>query len=243
MTDEGQTWVAGADGYRDGWIVVLWETETSTVRRRTVKTFEALLDLPETPAVLGVDVVIGLPEEAEAGGRACDRAARQLLGWPRSSSVFSPPAAQALQADSYDDAQRLNRASGPDAPGMTLQTYHLFPKMRAVAAAMSPTRQQRVREVHPELAFYAMNGDASVSESKHTEAGQTRRAALLAKHGFSEAAIAAADRPGAVGVDDLLDAHAVCWTARRLYEGTAQRLPPGDDVPTNDRGLRMEIWR
>ena len=241
MADDGSAWVAGADGYRDGWFVVLWETGTGTVRRRVIETYEALLHLPESPAVIGVDVVIGLPEEAVSGGRACDRAARQLLGRPRSSSVFSPPAAAALQADSYDDAQRLNRASGPDAPGLTLQTYHLFPKMRAVAEAMSPARQQWVREVHPELAFYAMNGDTAVSESKHTEAGRTRRAALLTQNGFPEAV--AADRPGAVGVDDVLDAHAVCWTARRLHAGTAQRLPPSEDVPTNDRGLRMEIWR
>ncbi len=76
MTTDGRTWVAGADGYRDGWVVVLWQMETSTVRRRTVETFEALLALPESPAMLGVDVVIGLPEEAAPGGRACDRSAR-----------------------------------------------------------------------------------------------------------------------------------------------------------------------
>jgi predicted RNase H-like nuclease len=45
-----------------------------------------------------------------------------------------------------------------------------------------------------------------------------------------------------VGVDDVLDAHAVCWSAERMLSGHAERLPP-EDVPVNGRGRRMEIWR
>jgi predicted RNase H-like nuclease len=145
---------------------------------------DALLTLPEAPAVLGVDMVVGLPDQAAPGGRRCDRAARQLLGRPRSASVFSPPAYGALSAETYDEAVRRNRASGPDAPGLSKQTFHLFPKMRALAAHMTAARQDRVREVHPELAFYALRGGAPMAESKHTEAGRDARAALLAAHGF-----------------------------------------------------------
>jgi predicted RNase H-like nuclease len=228
-------------------MVVLVRPSTGEVRRRVVGDVEALLELEEEPAVVGVDMVIGLPEAAEPGGRACDRQARQLLGRPRSSSVFSPPARAVLEAEDYDEAQRLNRASGPRAPGLTIQAFHLIPKMRALDEAMTPERQRRVREVHPELAFYAMNGDAPVSESKHTEAGRQQRADLLAAHGFSDAADAAAHLAGgSLGADDVLDAHAVCWTARRILAGTAQRVPDvarDEEVPANEQGLRMEIWR
>jgi len=244
-THETSSWVAGADGFRDGWVVVLHRPATGTTRCRTVDGVDALLPLPEAPAVLGVDMVIGLPDRAEPGGRACDRAARQLLGHPRGSSVFSPPAYAVLGAETYDEAQRRNRASGPDAPGLTKQTYHLLPKMRALADHMTPTRQERVREVHPELAFYAMNGEAPVAESKHTEAGRTARIELLDAHGFSEIeSVLSTLARGPLGADDVLDAHAACWTARRIYEGTAERCPPREETaPRNDRGLRMEIWR
>ena len=242
-TDAASSWVAGADGFRDGWVVALWQPSTGTWRRRTVNTVADLLDLPEAPVALGLDMVIGLPDAARPGGRACDRAARQLLGHPRSSSVFSPPVYDALSADAYDAAQRLQRASAPNAPGLTIQAYHLFPKLRAVARALTPKRQERVREVHPELAFYAMNDDRPVAASKHDAEGRTARIRLLETHGCPDiggALDAMARSP--VGADDVLDAHAACWTARRIFDDTAQRCP-SDDPPRNARGLRMEIWR
>jgi|GEM_PF-127860 len=238
-------WVAGADGCRDGWVVVLRQPDTGHTRCRLVDGVDALIGLPETPAVLGVDMVIGLPDRAVPGGRPCDRAARQLLGHPRGASVFSPPAADALQAGTYDEATRRNRASGPGAPGLPKQTFHLFPKMRALADHMTPARQEHVREVHPELAFYALNDDAPVPDSKHTEAGRAARLKLLAAHGFSdvEGVLEALPR-GPLGADDVLDAHAACWTAQRIQSGTAERCPPRNETaPRNDRGLRMEIWR
>ncbi|PSQ97455.1 MAG: DUF429 domain-containing protein [Bacteroidetes bacterium SW_9_63_38] len=242
---DASPWVAGADGFRDGWVVVLCESTTDTVRCRTVDGVDALLSLPEAPAVLGIDMVIGLPDTAQSGGRACDRAARRLLGHPRGTSVFSPPAYDALWADTYDEAQRRNRAANPDAPGLSKQTYHLVPKMRALAEPMTPERQERVHEVHPELSFFAMNGGTPVADSKHTDAGQRARRGLLTEHGFSEVDAAVSSLAGsALGADDIIDAHAACWTARRIDEGTAERCPPGSETaPTNARGLRMEIWR
>lgn len=238
-------WVAGADGYPDGWIVALHQPATGTTRRRTVEDIDSLFDLPEAPAVLGVDMVIGCPDQAQAGGRHCDRAARQLLGRPRSTSVFSPPARAALGAETYEEANRRNRDSGPDAPGLSKQTFYLMPKMRALAEQMTPTRQEHVREVHPELSFYAMNNDAPVESSKHTDAGRKARIALLAANGFPEVGEVVEDLCGdSLEPDDVLDAHAACWTARRIRSGPAERCPPQEDsAPHNDRCLRMEIWR
>jgi predicted RNase H-like nuclease len=244
-SEETGAWVAGADGFPGGWVVVLHRPRTGTTRCRTVDGTGALFDLPEAPVALGVDMVIGLPDRAEPGGRTCDRAARQLLGHPRSTSVFSPPAYAALGADTYDEAQRRHCASGPDAPGLTKQVFYLMPKMRALADCITPARQEHVREVHPELAFYAMNDDAPVADSKHTEDGRETRIDLLTAHGFPEAEAAVSERSGGpLGADDLLDAHAACWTARRVHAGRAERCPPCDEPPPrNDRNLRMEIWR
>jgi predicted RNase H-like nuclease len=90
-----------------------------------------------------------------------------------------------------------------------------------------------------------MNGDAPVADSKHAKAGRAARVDLLATHGFPDVEAAISERSGgALGVDDLLDAHAACWTARRIHERKAERCPPRDEpAPRNDRGLRMEIWR
>lgn len=241
----GEPWVAGADGCRRGWIVVLWHPATNTVRRRVVVYLDDLLAVPEAPAMLGLDMVIGCPDRAQKGGRRCDRQARQILGHPRSASVFSPPAYPTLEADTYAQAQRLNHGTSPEAPGLSKQAFHLIPKLRAVAEQMNPRLQDRVREVHPELAFCAMNGGTAVEASKHSDEGEMTRIELLGTHGFPDLhdVVDSEAGPGVEG-NDLLDAHAACWTARRIYEGTAQRCPPRDvNAPRNGRGLRMEIWR
>lgn len=241
--NQDAAWVAGADGCRTGWFVVLRHVRSGAVRCRTVASFEALLDLPEAPRRIGVDIIIGLPDAPRKGGRACDRRARQLLGWPRSSSVFSPPARAAVACTSYAEALAVNRRQSPDGVGISKQTFHLFPKLRAVDASMTPARQTRIREVHPELAFFAMNGEAPLPHSKHDAAGQDARRRLLQAHGFPAVEDALAAHASAnVSRDDVLDAHATCWTAVRLQRGTAQRLPE-EEPPRNAKGLRMEIWR
>jgi predicted RNase H-like nuclease len=236
-------WVGGADGYREGWAVALWQPATGTWRWRVIEDTAALFDLPEAPAQLALDMIVGLPDCAEPGGRSCDRAARRVLGHPRSSSVFSPPAYAALQAESYEEAQRINRASGPDAPGISIQAFNLFPKLRAVAEEMTPERQHHVREAHPELAFYAMNDGAPLPESKHSPEGQEQRLELLETNGCPPIrAIVERHASAQMQAHDVLDAHAVCWTARRIHTGEAERVPE-PPVPRNQRGLHMEIWR
>ncbi len=238
------SWVAGADACKAGWVIVLRHVHTGATRLRIVPDVEALMQMSESPALCGIDMVIGLPKAARSGGRACDRAARALLGWPRSSSVFSPPCRAALQADTYAAAQRRNRASHSDQVGLTKQAFHLFPKIKALDRAMSPQLQQYIREVHPECSFYALNGGAALADSKHTDVGKQHRIQLLQDAGFHDLDAALHAHPrGDASVDDILDAHAVCWTAQRIHDGTAQQLPNTDAVPTDERGLRMEIWR
>ena len=230
-------WVAGADGCKAGWVVVLRCVENGVVRGRVVPSVRALLALPEAPSVWAVDMPMGLPERAARGGRACDRAARQLLGHPRGRSVFSPPARKALQAPSYAAAQEVNRQSSATGFGLSLQTYHLFDKLRALDRMLTPSRQAFVREVHPEVSFATMNAGCSVAESKQTVEGRARRRTLLA-----EAHVALPDAVPGAAPDDLLDAAAACWTAGRIVSGCAECLPEGS-APTDARGLRMQIWR
>ena len=82
--------------------------------------------------------------------------------------------------------------------------------------------------MHPELSFAELAG-APLAETKHSPAGRARRRALLAGAGVP----LPASVPGAAE-DDLLDAAAVAWSARRIAAGTARVLPDppaqrGDD--------------
>lgn len=236
------SWVAGADGCRAGWVVVLRNVRTGSVRVRLVPSFGQLLRLTETPRIMCVDIPIGLLEHAERGGRDCDRAARALLGWPRSASVFSPPVRACLAESDYAHALAASRASSPTGIGISRQAFGIVPKLREVDAAMRRGTQARVKEAHPELAFMEMNHGVALHESKRSGDGKAHRLALLKAAGFADPLGSSVDaaRRGAV-IDDILDAHACCVTALRIESGNAVRVP---EKPRRDaRGLAMEIWR
>lgn len=234
-------WVAGVDGYRGGWFVALWDRASRQTRWRCAVDFAALLDLPEAPEVIAIDIPIGLLDRAQPGGRACDRAARALLRPHRAGSVFSPPTRSALEQATYAEALAANRATSAHGVGLSRQCFHLFPKLREVDRRMTPGLQDRVMEAHPELAFRESRG-RPMDHPKRTAAGRIERRTALDALGLHPPEGPIRDRFGVPAqVDDILDAFVLAWTAERIAQGQAQRLP---SQPERDaRGLRMEIWR
>jgi predicted RNase H-like nuclease len=111
---------------------------------------------------------------------------------------------------------------------------------------MTPGLQARVFEVHPEVAFWAMNGERALDEPKKVKSrpygpGLARRRELLAAAGYDLGVIASFRlRTSEGGEDDVLDALACSWTAARIARGVARRFPA--EPPVDGQGLRMEIW-
>ncbi|QKT02528.1 DUF429 domain-containing protein [Ectothiorhodospiraceae bacterium 2226] len=235
-------WLAGVDGCPRGWVAVLRDTDSGALHVRVVAALQELLEVPEAPRVIAVDAPIGLLEAAEPGGRACDRGARALLGRPRASSVFSPPVRGALVAvDDYRRACDINRASASCRLGISRQCHAIFPKLAELDALITPALQARVREVHPELSFFALNGGQPVVERKKGRVGRARRLALLETAWGRELGALMRDvRGSGAARDDIVDAMAACWSAERIWRGAAQCVPTAP--PLDTRGLRMAIW-
>ncbi|HSF18800.1 MAG TPA: DUF429 domain-containing protein, partial [Vicinamibacteria bacterium] len=137
---------------------------------------------------------------------------------------------------------RLNRASAAGAPGISRQCYGILPKIKEVDSLMTPSLQERVLEVHPELAFYELNHAEPLAARKKSRDGLELRLGLLERAWECKLKeMVEAHRRSTVARDDIVDAMAACWTAGRVLAGTAIRLPP---EPLRDsRGLRMEIVR
>jgi predicted RNase H-like nuclease len=122
----------------------------------------------------------------------------------------------------------------------------IAPKIREVDETLRNARSlaSRVFEVHPEVAFWRLNGDRALPEPKKVKGrpfapGLALRRKLLARHGFSEAATEAA-APAGAAIDDVLDALACAAIARRLLAGLAVPFP---DPPLRDElGLPIAIW-
>lgn len=241
-----ETWVAGADGCPGGWVVVLHPLgHPDRAEIHICKNFADLLKLEPAPQFIAIDMPIGLPESAIRGGRPADVAVRAVLG-DRKSSVFAVPARAAVACGQYREACAVALEHSEPPRKISKQSFMLFPKIREVDELMSPALQRRVFEVHPEAAFWALNGEKPLPLPKKVKSrpfpdGMKLRKKLLRAAGYDTAAVDATDIPHRIaGQDDILDAYAAAWSAARIAKGQARRFPAAPE--TDAKGLRMEIW-
>jgi predicted RNase H-like nuclease len=182
-------------------------------------------------AAIAIDIPIGL---ADGGPRRADLLARKAAG-ARWASVFVTPVRAALQVETYGEALALSRAR--TGGGISSQSFRLRDKILQVDR-WRDAAPCTVVEAHPELSFAMMAG-TPLADSKSTWAGVNLRRQLLTAQGI--------DLSGdlglsglRVGVDDVLDAAAVGWTATRVTEGTARRLPAEPERFSD--GVDCAIW-
>jgi predicted RNase H-like nuclease len=209
--------VLGADACRAGWVGIT--LSDAGVRAHVHAEIAGLVGLAAAGgplAVIGIDIPIGL---ADAGLRQADLQARRAAG-PRWASVFMTPVRAAVEVANYQQACELNRRLA--GCGISKQAFNLREKILQVDSWL-PQAPCRVVEVHPELCFAELAG-APLTDSKSTWAGAAKRRRLLAAEGIELAGDLGLTGKQ-VGVDDVLDAAAVAWTARRMARGVAWRLP------------------
>jgi predicted RNase H-like nuclease len=238
-------WLAGVDGCPGGWIAAFVRPSSGDVVLGLFARFADVLAAAQRPAIVAVDMPIGLPERVGHGGRKAETLVRPLLG-QRQSSVFSVPSRAALEADDYRAACAAAMATSDPPRKVSKQLFNIAPKIREVDAALrfDPLLISRVFEVHPELAFWRLNGERALTEPKKIksrcyEPGLALRRALLVAAGLPESVVKSIPPKGA-GPDDLLDALACAAIARRIHEGSARPFP---DPPERDAfGLPMAIW-
>jgi predicted RNase H-like nuclease len=204
-----------------------------------------VLAASEAPALIAVDMPVGLPERTGPGGRAAENSVRPLLG-DRQSSVFSVPSRAAIYANDYREACRIAQATSQPPRKVSKQLFNIAPKIREVDECFrsAPAAAERVFEVHPELAFWRLNGGRALDQPKKVksrpyEPGLALRRGLLVAAGLPAEALNMKPPKGA-GADDLLDALACAAIARRIHAGIAQPFP--DPPPRDEFGLRMAIW-
>jgi predicted RNase H-like nuclease len=206
-------------------------------RWRVVATLQAWLLGRWPPLVVALDVPIGLPD---AGARACDLEVRRLLGQPRGTSVFPAPIRSVLEARDFEEACEMR--TRVDGCGLTRQAWNIVPRIREADELLRahPSLLAHVREVHPELCYFMLNGHRPVNAPKRSAAGHAQRAVLLREvfGGVIDRALAEVREVGC-RADDMLDAFAALWTARRVVTREAINVPAG---PHRDRcGLPMEM--
>jgi predicted RNase H-like nuclease len=223
--------VSGVDGCRAGWVSFKVDVASLATSVEVVDLAQMLRNRPSDFACLGIDIPIGLID----GSRACDVAARKLLGQPRSSSVFPAPCRAAVRAETYEAAGEINLQK--TGRGLSRQAWGIALKIKLVDDAITPDCQQWAFEVHPEVCFWALNGKRSMAHNKKKEAGSNERVGLLSRV-FPEVHRHLLNRPSGVAKDDLLDAATAAWTALRMHEGKALHV---SNPELDEKGLAVTI--
>jgi predicted RNase H-like nuclease len=204
----------GLDGYPRGWVAAVM-ADGQLAELATVRSIEDALARWPAVAAVGVDIPMGLPDGLAP--RAADLEARALLG-RRAGTLFLTPPRAVIEAPTHEQAVRVAGELGCGAPSR--QLYALRGKILETAPIAA--RDDRLIEVHPELAFRMLHR-APLGASKRSWDGFHERL-----HVLRAAGIELPPRfPGgaAPAPDDVLDAAVCALVAARYAGGRAVCLP------------------
>ncbi|MEX2531617.1 MAG: DUF429 domain-containing protein [Gemmatimonadota bacterium] len=230
----------GVDGCRIGWCAMALSPQ-GDASVEVYPTFTALWDAWRAAQLILVDIPIGLKDD-DPRERRCDLEARKVLGYPRGSSVFPAPSRRSLDAESYAEASELNRSS--TGRGLSRQSWAIVPKIREVDRLLRNGAGARssIREVHPEVLFWALSGGSPILTRKKKPAGILERLQVLESvYPGAEAVYSSALRRwkrSEVARDDLVDALAAAVTGW-IGGDRLQSLPGVQEA--DPRGLPMEM--
>lgn len=226
----------GLDGCKAGWVAIALGDGNAFLDAwlsPTVEHAEQVGLSKWQSAAMVIDIPIGIPDR---GPRQADVEARKFIG-PRRNSVFPTPLRPALESLDYDSA-RIASVAASGGKSLSKQGWMIAPKILEVDRWVRGA-SLTVREGHPEVSFRGMASEPLL-DYKKTLPGAMHRRALLGGEGVELPA--SLDRAAfrGVGLDDLHDAAAMAWTARRVALGEAVSIPSQPEVFSD--GWPSAIW-
>jgi len=227
----------GIDGCRSGWISV--SSDMEVLRFDTIS--DAVAYFGEN-CVYFIDMPIGVASQ-KSPERTCEKLMRSVLQGHRKSSVFNVPCREALEASTFEEANRRNRLVL--GKGISKQSYFIFDKIRQVDLFLRNHNLGilNINESHPEIAFHFLNGGKSMKYNKKTQEGLEERLDLLAlydervKTVFSDAVLKFLRKE--VAKDDIIDAMCLAICANNLPNRVINSLPQKKEVDVF--GLPMAV--
>lgn len=229
----------GVDGCRGRWLSV--SDSGGALQYAVVDTIRDLMQAYSGAALILIDIPIGLPS-AVCRVRPCDAAARKVLK-DRSCTVFPAPSRPAAHATDIAAARVAN--INELGSSLSEQAWGICKKIAEVDGFLltTPKAEVRIREMHPEVCFWSLNGHRPMPHSKKSREGVAERLVVLEAieprtRTLYEQVMAETLRKN-VQRDDILDALVGCLTARAIATNDLLRL--SGDPDQDERGLPMEM--
>lgn len=229
----------GADVSKGCWFIVAFDNDHRWELCR-LRTIEQLWKKYSFARIILIDIPIGLLDDGTAW-RSCDLEAKKYLK-SRQNSVFMVPCRQAISASTHEEASTINKQI--TGKGISIQTWNILMKIREVDDLLSQNTEarKRIKEIHPELCFWALNNETPMRFKKKDYRGFEERLKLLSYlHPLSKAIFEYAMTTylrKEVAKDDVLDAIVAAITASNLDFGLS-RIPIKLEV--DSLGLPMQM--
>ena len=172
--------IIGIDGCKGGWCCSY--AHQGAIRTIVIETIEQLVTyFPFAKQVL-IDIPIGL--ESKTHKRDLDQFARVHLKPNRTSSLFTPPARDALNAANYQEACEVNHmVTGKK---ISIQSWNISEKIRETDHFIRSNQAFKsiVHEAHPEICFKYLNNGKLPTFRKQEKGfkGIKERLTILSKY-------------------------------------------------------------
>ena len=238
----------GIDGCKAGWFTVGLDDD-QVYETKVFEAFSELVDHYRETRLVLVDMPIGLPGPGP-DPRDCDTEARKRLGNPRGSGVFRVPIREVayMVSDGASREKADRRSRDLDSKGIGVQAFNIMNKIAEIDRTLSSRANNTVptiREAHPEVCFWGLNGNSPMRMNKKRQGGIAERLSVLQRleprtEAIYQSAVNKYLRQE-VARDDILDALVNAVTAKLGYqEGYNLKTLP-DRPPKDSKGLPMEM--
>lgn len=226
----------GIDGCKGGWVVV--SISNSGFEIKIIESISEVLNHNGCDSVL-VDMPIGLPQSTD--DVRPDAVVRTMLKG-KASSIFSTPCRQAVFADTYSEANEINRQVL--GKGLSKQSYAICGKIKEIDEFLcnNPQYKNRLLESHPELCFAKLNLGVPIYENKHTYEGIRKRIELLSQYYDKTKEILAYvnnDKKLKNCLDDVIDALCLAVTGMIDLENGFKTIP--ENPMMDKQGILMQM--
>jgi len=228
----------GVDSCKAGWFTVRL-IEQSNWEINVFRDIHSLWNSCKDASLILIDIPIGLVKK-DSNERACDKEARKWLGPKRGSSVFPAPCRDAIYADIAEASNINNELTDRK---LSKQVLGIIPKIKQVDQLLTSNNvaKLRIREVHPELCFWALNYRNPMIFNKKDRQGIQERKEVLFNYPHCEPIFKYAERTyhrKDVAKDDILDAMVAAVTASKGKQ-VLMTVPANPEI--DSKGLPMEM--
>lgn len=237
LTPNDSNTIISLDGCHSGWFYILINSDNHW-KSGIVEKIESLYPEICKSNLTLIDIPIGLKSTGQQE-RLCDLEARKILT-KRKSSIFPAPHKSSLNCSSYLEACQVNLQHF--SRKLSRQSWAILSKIREVNDfILAYNLSGKVREMHPEICFWALNGKKEMMYNKKRREGFQERFLLLRRIIPFAGEIVEYSlnkfRRKDLAKDDILDALSGIAIATQRY--SIKTIPEVPEIDTE--GLPMEM--